>query len=355
VRGAAASVRPAAVEGALMTVAARKAVQRHVLTKLEALPPRQRGSAGRVLRELAFAAIDDEGHGALRRQEQLAADTGLSTRQVQRVLQELVRLDLLRPHRGAAMQVDRSHCAQCRRARRGMVVYDVIIPATVEVAAGQEVLSFGALTSDTNRPLTGDTVSSVADRHLRRDVVGTDDVVSSLNDSTTRSTANNPSLKGSPSISNALPDRPLFDFRTPGTDRAGARVGAGRSRGRRGSRSSSDVGSSVRVAAPTRCALLGREASDLVSLFELWDPITAQLRSAVVESTWEIWLAKMHPHDLAGDRLVVGAPEQTAMWVNSRFGRLIREWASATLGRPVELEVTSCLGAPALELPRAVA
>jgi hypothetical protein len=345
VRGAASSVWPATVEGEVMTVPARKAVQRHARVMLAAVPPRRRGSTARVLRELAFAAIDDEGHGALLRQEELAkrADCGRAT--VQRALEELEELDLIRRHLG-----DRSHCAQCARARRGMVVYDVVIPESEpEKNPGQQSLLTGLMSGIAVMPVAGD--------DQPRDEAGSGLVTRLLNDSTNRSTANNPSLKGSPSNSNAPSHRPLFDFRTPGTDRGGARVGAGRSRGRRGSRSqSSDVASAIQVAAASPCALLGRETSELVSLFELWDPIAERMERAVPESTWHIWLAQVHPHDVHDGLLVIGAPEDAVMWVRSRFGRVIGRCAASAMSRPhVGVEIASCLGAPALDLPRAAA
>jgi hypothetical protein len=69
-----------------------------------------------------------------------------------------------------------------------------------------------------------------------------------------------------------------------------------------------------------------------------WAPIEAELRNAVDESVFKLWLAGLHLHE-SGDRLMIGCPAHAKRWVVDRFGRLV---AGAVDGRPYELVACGC-------------
>jgi hypothetical protein len=70
-----------------------------------------------------------------------------------------------------------------------------------------------------------------------------------------------------------------------------------------------------------------------------WSLATAELRQSVEESTFNVWLAGLHPHESSAGRLVLGCPPHARVWVRDRFGRLIE----SAVGRPVE--IVGCAGA----------
>jgi chromosomal replication initiator protein len=63
-----------------------------------------------------------------------------------------------------------------------------------------------------------------------------------------------------------------------------------------------------------------------------WALIRAHLRSAVPDSTYEIWLAPLRPRAIVGDTLVVVAPDEIRSWVADRFARVLQTSAAAVLG-----------------------
>ena len=68
-----------------------------------------------------------------------------------------------------------------------------------------------------------------------------------------------------------------------------------------------------------------------------WREIRAELRRALGESTYEIWIAPLEVQALEGSILLLTAPPTTRAWVAKRFGRIIESCAKAVLG--VELQV----------------
>jgi chromosomal replication initiator protein len=70
-----------------------------------------------------------------------------------------------------------------------------------------------------------------------------------------------------------------------------------------------------------------------------WALIRAQLRSAVPDSTFEIWLAPLQPRALVGDTLVVAAPDEIRSWVADRFARVLQTCAAAVLGPQTVVDV----------------
>ncbi len=78
-----------------------------------------------------------------------------------------------------------------------------------------------------------------------------------------------------------------------------------------------------------------------------WPSIRAQLRSAVDESTWDLWLSTLEPRSLEDSTLVVEAPERSRGWVRDRYGRLLDACASAGLGRATTVVVSTPAERPA--------
>ena len=72
-----------------------------------------------------------------------------------------------------------------------------------------------------------------------------------------------------------------------------------------------------------------------------WPTIRDQLRRAVDESAWDLWLSPLEPRSLEEGTLVVEAPEQSRGWVRDRYGRLLDACASAGLGRATTVVVST--------------
>jgi chromosomal replication initiator protein len=76
------------------------------------------------------------------------------------------------------------------------------------------------------------------------------------------------------------------------------------------------------------------------TLEQAWPQIRAQLRRAVPESTYELWLDPLQPLDLTPETLVLGAPdERRRSWASGRFGEILREATASVLGPHVRVEV----------------
>jgi chromosomal replication initiator protein len=63
-----------------------------------------------------------------------------------------------------------------------------------------------------------------------------------------------------------------------------------------------------------------------------WREIRAELRRAVGESTFDIWLAPLEAQALEGSLLLIRAPADTQAWVAKRFARLLEVSARSVLG-----------------------
>ena len=57
------------------------------------------------------------------------------------------------------------------------------------------------------------------------------------------------------------------------------------------------------------------------------------------DSTFEIWLAPLHPRAIVGDTLVVTAPDEIRSWVADRFGRVLQTCAASVLGPATTVDV----------------
>jgi chromosomal replication initiator protein len=74
-------------------------------------------------------------------------------------------------------------------------------------------------------------------------------------------------------------------------------------------------------------------------LDQTWSQVEAQLRRAVSDSTFELWLAPLAPVSLEAGCLTLSAPAETRDWVAGRFGRVLQACVSAALGADVMVDV----------------
>ncbi|MBW3607804.1 MAG: chromosomal replication initiator protein DnaA [Actinobacteria bacterium] len=76
-----------------------------------------------------------------------------------------------------------------------------------------------------------------------------------------------------------------------------------------------------------------------------WALIQSQLRQAVPDSTFEIWLSALRPRAVVGDTLVVAAPDEIRSWVADRFAHVLQACAATVLGPQAIVDVVAT-GAP---------
>jgi chromosomal replication initiator protein len=74
-------------------------------------------------------------------------------------------------------------------------------------------------------------------------------------------------------------------------------------------------------------------------LSHAWTPIRAELRRAVGESTWHLWLEPLRAAALHDGELVLEAPDEIRSWVTSNFSRLLQAAAAAVLGTGATVRV----------------
>jgi chromosomal replication initiator protein len=65
----------------------------------------------------------------------------------------------------------------------------------------------------------------------------------------------------------------------------------------------------------------------------------AELRRALGDSTFDIWIAPLEPVALEGSRLLLKAPAGTHSWVAKRFGPVLERCASAVLGAAAKVAI----------------
>lgn len=82
-----------------------------------------------------------------------------------------------------------------------------------------------------------------------------------------------------------------------------------------------------------RMACAASDPHEDTDLRAAWEPVQAELKLAVDESTYRIWLAPIHPHVLADGAWTVGCPTNSVGWINDRFGRLL----VSSVGSPVTI------------------
>jgi chromosomal replication initiator protein len=70
-----------------------------------------------------------------------------------------------------------------------------------------------------------------------------------------------------------------------------------------------------------------------------WRAIRAELRRALGESTYEIWIAPLEVKAFEGTLLLLTAPPATRAWTAKRFGRILETCAKAVLGVEIRVAV----------------
>ena len=75
------------------------------------------------------------------------------------------------------------------------------------------------------------------------------------------------------------------------------------------------------------------------ALEHTWPRIQAELRRAVTDSTYHLWLAPLRARAIEGDTLLVGAPEEIRTWVADRFARVLQTCAAAVLGEATTIAI----------------
>ena len=76
-----------------------------------------------------------------------------------------------------------------------------------------------------------------------------------------------------------------------------------------------------------------------------WAQVRSELRRAVPDSTFEIWLEPLTVRALLGDTLVVAAPDEIRSWISDRFARVLQTCAAAVLGPQTVVDIVAP-GAP---------
>jgi chromosomal replication initiator protein len=76
-----------------------------------------------------------------------------------------------------------------------------------------------------------------------------------------------------------------------------------------------------------------------------WRELRAELRRAVGDSTFEIWLAALELTSVCEDKVLIDAPSATCDWVSKRFGRVLENAARRVFGGGVEVELSARGGA----------
>src|SRR3954469_24109951 len=74
-------------------------------------------------------------------------------------------------------------------------------------------------------------------------------------------------------------------------------------------------------------------------LAHIWPAIQSELKRAVPEHTYDLWLAPLRPVAIDGDTVVVVAPEGMRPRIADRFGRVLQSCAAAVLGPATQVDV----------------
>jgi chromosomal replication initiator protein len=72
-----------------------------------------------------------------------------------------------------------------------------------------------------------------------------------------------------------------------------------------------------------------------------WQRIRSELRKAVPEATWELWLEPLAAREMVGAVVVVEAPDTVRTWVGDRFGRLLQACTAVVLGPDARVELVA--------------
>jgi chromosomal replication initiator protein len=90
-------------------------------------------------------------------------------------------------------------------------------------------------------------------------------------------------------------------------------------------------------------------------LSHAWRRVRAELRRAVSDSTWHLWLEPLKARSLDGGTLVVEAPAESRAWVDASFSRLLAACGAAVLGPSARVELVATDAAEPVEPARSAA
>jgi chromosomal replication initiator protein len=82
-------------------------------------------------------------------------------------------------------------------------------------------------------------------------------------------------------------------------------------------------------------------------LSHAWPRIRGELRRAVTDSTWHLWLEPLTPAALRDGELVLAAPDEIRSWVSSNFSRLLQAATAAVLGAGATVRLVAPGAVPA--------
>src|SRR5436190_9110379 len=80
-------------------------------------------------------------------------------------------------------------------------------------------------------------------------------------------------------------------------------------------------------------------------LIDPWSRVERELRSAVPEAAYRIYLEPLQPLELSDGVLRLSAPASKHRWVIDRFGRVLQACAAAVLGPEIEVDVVEATSA----------
>jgi chromosomal replication initiator protein len=72
---------------------------------------------------------------------------------------------------------------------------------------------------------------------------------------------------------------------------------------------------------------------------EIWPRVQRELRRAVTDTTYELWLSQLTPRGIDGDVVIVDAPGQVRTWVSDRFADALDLAAVSVLGPQARVEL----------------
>ena len=76
-----------------------------------------------------------------------------------------------------------------------------------------------------------------------------------------------------------------------------------------------------------------------VDLQHAWRRIRGEMRHAVSDSTWQLWLEPLGARQLEGTTLLVETPAESRAWIESSFARLIAACTKAVLGADARVQI----------------
>jgi chromosomal replication initiator protein len=80
----------------------------------------------------------------------------------------------------------------------------------------------------------------------------------------------------------------------------------------------------------------------------VWTRIRAEMRRAVSESTWQLWLEGLQARQLEAGTLIIEAPAASRAWIESSFARLLAACTQAVLGSGTRVQIVAAGQQPAV-------